>query len=88
MPKVKWCKVAPKINYLRPLFDAYRRANKITTADMAKVLGCSQQNVAQQISRDTDLWTIGQLKKYSAAAGVTLEEAVRAAAGIPTWQSN
>ena len=86
MPKVKWCKVPPKVNYLAALFKAYKKANKISTAAMAEKLGCSQQNVAQQISRDTDLWTIGQLKKYSAAAGVPLEEAVRAAAGIPVIQ--
>ncbi len=80
MPKVTWCKVKPKVNYLAALFGAYQKACGMTQEQVAKKVGCSVPNVSMQIGKDVDLWTVGQIRKYCKALGIPFEDAMSAAA--------
>ncbi len=80
MPKVTWCKVKPKVNYLAAAFSAYKKANKLTDEQIAEKLGCTRQSVNARLKTDAGSWTLNSLKKYSAAFGIPFEEAMSAAA--------
>ncbi|MBS7403109.1 MAG: helix-turn-helix transcriptional regulator [Oscillospiraceae bacterium] len=84
MPKVTWR--TPKVNYLAAMFSAYRKARGMSSVDVAKKVGCSPQNVRVQLNKPADQWNVGQLKKHCKALDIPLEEACRAAAGIPMPQ--
>lgn len=52
MPKVTWR--TPKVNYLAAMFSAYRKARGMSSADVAKKVGCSPQNVRVQLNKPAD----------------------------------
>lgn len=87
MPKVKWigggAAAVPnepvRINYLRALFAAYRKANKLTSETVAERLGCSPENVRYQWAKEPDDWNLGALRRMCAAMGVPFREALDAA---------
>lgn len=80
MPKVTWMnKAPPAVNYLQATLDAYKRARKMTSEDVAKKLGVSSGTVRTQMRKEARLWTVGQLMKYCDVLEVPYEEAFRAA---------
>lgn len=68
-----------KPNYLAAVFAAYRKANNITSEDVAKRVGCSPSNVRCQIAKPGSEWKIGHLVKYCEAMGVPVMEALEIA---------
>lgn len=81
MPRVTYVtgKKTVKPNYLAAVFSAYRRANKITSEDVAERIGCSPSNARCQMAKPGSEWNIGQLAKYCEAVGVPIQEALEAA---------
>lgn len=81
MPKVTWrTKPKPPVNHLAALLREYKRASGLTSEQLAEKLGCCDVNVRQQIGKPADQWKIGMLKKYCAAIGCPISEALEAAA--------
>lgn len=80
MPKVKYLPSAkPKPNYLRALFAAYRKANGLTSEDVAEKIGCTSQNVRCAWAKPPKTWKIGQLMEYCDAMGIPIMDALEAA---------
>lgn len=77
MPKISWVK--PRVNYLVVLLSAYRQQRKMTFDQLGKKLGCSAQNVKQQMGRPAGKWKIEQILEYCDALGIPYEEALKAA---------
>lgn len=80
MPKVKWIGKPAKVNYLAALFTAYRRARKMSSAQVAEIVGCSPSNARSQMCKPGKDWNVGQLIQYCDALGIPYEEAFAAAA--------
>ena len=82
MPKISYLPSArpkPEVNYLRALFGAYRKANGLTSEDVAAKLGVSPQTVRWQWAKPPKTWRIDQLMKYCDAMGIPIMEALEAA---------
>ena len=77
MPKVKW--IRPKVNELAALFRAYKKARKISSAEIAYEIGCSPSNVRCQMNKPGTEWNIGQLVKYCDVLGIPYADAFEAA---------
>ena len=77
MPRVRWAK--PKRNYLAELLRAYRKERKMTSDQLAKVLGVTPSTVRAQLNKPADKWQIGRLKEYCDVLGIPYDEAVMAA---------
>lgn len=78
VPKVKWIQPV-KVNELAALFSAYRKARKMTSADIAQEIGCSDSNARCQMNKPGKEWNIGMLLRYCDALGIPYEEAFKAA---------
>lgn len=81
MPKIKY--LGPprvEVNELAALFTAYRRARKMSSADIAREIGCSPSNARCQMNKPGEDWNIGQLVKYCDVLGIPYEQALAAAA--------
>ena len=77
MPKVSWLK--PKINHLKVLLSGYRAEQRLTFDELGERLGCSGQNVKQQMNRPAGKWRIEQIEKYCSVLGIPVEDALKAA---------
>ena len=88
MPKVKTLEhlraaqkpvvAVPEYNPLENLIRRYMKAYKLNAADVGASLGCSGQNVNQQLNKPLDKWTIEQIKKYCSAVNCPLSTAYEA----------
>ena len=81
MPRVTYItgKKPEKPNYLAAVFSAYRKANNITSEDVAERVGCTPQNARVQMAKPGSEWKIGHLVQYCEATGVPVMEALEAA---------
>lgn len=80
MPKIKWIGAPKKpYNALAATLRGYKLAAGLTSADIGKTLGITPEQVRAQIGRPADSWTVGTIKRYCAAIGCPVEEAMQAA---------
>ena len=81
MPKVKWIggKKPKPFNALAAVLRGYKLASGLTSAEIGERLGVTPEQVRTQIGKPADSWTVGTIKRYCAAIGCPVQEAMEAA---------
>ena len=77
MPKVTWMK--QPVNELASVFAKYRRKKRMSSAQVADMIGCTPQNARVQMNKPGKAWNVGQLMLYCDVLGIPYDEAFAAA---------
>jgi hypothetical protein len=74
MPKVKYLGTIPPPDMLQALLKHYQKSRKLTSADVGKALGKSSEAVRGKLHRNTDTWTVADVRQWCEALGITSAE--------------
>ena len=80
MPRLTWMnkKPPPRVNHLAATLKAYKQAKGMTSEDMAKLLGCSAENVRGQLRKPAGDWKVRTIMRYCDVLEVPYREAFEA----------